>query len=396
MNAGRLPVLWLYGPGGVGKTTVAWRLFTRFSADGIPTGYVDIDQVGMCYGPPTPHNWAPEPASDPGRHRLKARTLDAVLANLYAAGARCAIVSGVVEPQRGAEVNLVPYAELTLCRLRVEPAELRNRLAVRGSQGDRPDQILREADVLDRAHPGDAVVDTTGRTVADIVDSVQTVTGWPELLALPVSPAAVIPQAAPPPDPGAVLLLCGVTAVGKSSVGWEVYRRVRAAVHRAAFVDLDQIGFRRPIPASDPGNHRLKAANLAAVWRSFRGAGATCLVAVGPVDGDESLAAYSEALPAATLTVCRLHADRERLTERIALRGRGVSPGWAIPGDELCGQPPEALAATVERASVVAEALDRAGLGNLCVDTGKRPPPDVADEILSRTGWPTIGCTECS
>jgi hypothetical protein len=66
MGDTRLPVLWLYGPAGVGKTTAAWELFTELSRDGIPTGYVDIDQLGMCYAAPTPDEWAPEPATDPG------------------------------------------------------------------------------------------------------------------------------------------------------------------------------------------------------------------------------------------------------------------------------------------------------------------------------------------
>jgi AcrR family transcriptional regulator len=44
-----LPVLWLYGPSGIGKTTVTWELFVRLVREGISTGYVDIDQLGMCY-----------------------------------------------------------------------------------------------------------------------------------------------------------------------------------------------------------------------------------------------------------------------------------------------------------------------------------------------------------
>jgi pantothenate kinase-related protein Tda10 len=44
-----LPVLWLYGPSGIGKTTVTWELFVRLFREGVSTGYVDIDQLGMCY-----------------------------------------------------------------------------------------------------------------------------------------------------------------------------------------------------------------------------------------------------------------------------------------------------------------------------------------------------------
>jgi hypothetical protein len=57
-------------------------------------------------------------------------------------------------------------------------------------------------------------------------------------------------------DPVPVLLLCGVTAVGKSTVGYEFFTRVRAGI-KAAYVDLAQIGFCQPTPADDPDNHRL-------------------------------------------------------------------------------------------------------------------------------------------
>ena len=42
---------------------------------------------------------------------------------------------------------------------------------------------------------------------------------------------------------GPVLWLCGVTGVGKSTVGYAVYRRAVSAGLMAAYVDLDQIGF---------------------------------------------------------------------------------------------------------------------------------------------------------
>src|SRR5215471_3813961 len=80
----RIPVLWLCGPSGVGKTTVAWEIYTALAGAGTPAGYVDIDQLGICF---------PEPAGDRGRHRLQARNLNAVVGAFRAAGARCVVVS---------------------------------------------------------------------------------------------------------------------------------------------------------------------------------------------------------------------------------------------------------------------------------------------------------------
>src|SRR5258708_32766104 len=48
------------------------ELFSQLTRAGIETGYVDIDQLGMCY---------PEAASDPGLHRMKAQNLGSVVAN---------------------------------------------------------------------------------------------------------------------------------------------------------------------------------------------------------------------------------------------------------------------------------------------------------------------------
>ena len=383
-----VPVLWLYGPSGVGKTTVGWALFTRLARNGVPTGYVDTDQLAMCYAAPTAQEWAPEPASDPGRYRLRARNLDAVLANFRAAGARCVVVSGVVDPARGVAAAEVPRAALTLCRLRADPADLGERLARRGGPHDRLDEVQPDADALERVDLPGVYIDTTGRDAADVLRLVRKETGgWPA----GTGPVGGTPAPAPWPavaSAGPVLWLCGPTAVGKSTVGWQVYQRVRRAGVRAAFVDLDQLGFRRPVPADDPGNHRLKAANLAAVWRTFRASGAHCLITVGPVDGPDSVHAYRAALPHATLTVCRLHAGRDQFAERVARRGRGLGPGWGIPGDELTGLPAPLLRRIAGEAAAHAAALDRTGVGDLRVDTDGRSAPDVAADILTRTGWP--------
>jgi adenylylsulfate kinase-like enzyme len=73
-----IPVLWLCGPPGVGKSTVGWAIYSQLVQSGLQTAYVDIDQLGICY---------PAPAADPGRYRMKARNLGGVVANFRAEGA---------------------------------------------------------------------------------------------------------------------------------------------------------------------------------------------------------------------------------------------------------------------------------------------------------------------
>jgi hypothetical protein len=182
-----------------------------------------------------------------------------------------------------------------------------------------------------------------------------------------------------------ILWLCGPIAVGKSTVGWEIYHRSNCSGVHTAFVDLDQIGFHRPSPANDPGNHRLKAANLAAIWPAYSAAGARRLVIVGPVNSPDAIAIYRAALPAANITVCRLHAGRRVLTERVMLRGQGQGP--QIAGDELVGQPDAVLQRAAERAIADANALDAAAIGDLRIDTDGRSVPDIAQAIANFCRW---------
>jgi hypothetical protein len=145
-------------------------------------------------------------------------------------------------------------------------------------------------------------------------------------------------------------------------------------------VDLQQIGFCRPALPADPHNHRLKAANLAAVWQTFHASGARHLVVVGHVDRPEDIRRYREALPATTLTSYLLHAGRDQLTARILLRGQGMGP--RIAGDELDGLPEAALRKIAADAAEQAEALARAGIGDVVIGTDGRDPAETASAIL--------------
>jgi hypothetical protein len=64
-----------------------------------------------------------EPASDPVRYRLKSVNLDAVAANARDAGAAGLIVGGIVDPEHGIDLSLLPNVALTAIRLRAEPDE---------------------------------------------------------------------------------------------------------------------------------------------------------------------------------------------------------------------------------------------------------------------------------
>jgi adenylylsulfate kinase-like enzyme len=371
------PVLWLCGPSGVGKTTVAWEVYSQLLDAGVHVGFADIDQLGMCF---------PEPASDPGRYRIKAQNLGAVVAGFRAAGARCVVVSGVVDPVRGAYVDNLPNLVATMCRLRADPDELTRRLIARQGDGGMVASALAEADALDASDFSDLCIDTTALSVAEVVRLVgeRITDGW----TLTEPDASDEPAVPAERADGSILWLCGSTGVGKSTVGFDLYmKHVLGSQIPGAFLDLDQIGFYHLEPTTVRVNHQMRARILADIWGIFRAGGAQCLTLVGPAEDKASIRTYAEALPATKLKVCRLHAGRDELTRRVLSRGHGGS--WAQPGDPLKGQPAAALAAVAERAATDADALERAAVGDLRVDTDAFTVGEVADAIVGQTGWPT-------
>jgi len=141
-----------------------------------------------------------------------------------------------------------------------------------------------------------------------------------------------------------------------------------------------------PAEADDPGRHRLKASNLAAIWQTYHAAGARHVVATGPVQDEAAFRCYADALPAATITLCRLHAGRAELTGRILSRGAGGS--WPQPGDPLRDQTDGYLREVADRAAAEAENLEQARFAALRIDTDGHTPAEAADLIAAATGWP--------
>ena len=391
-----VPFLWLCGPSGVGKTTLGWEIFTQLSRAGIKTAYLDLDQIALCY---------PAPPDDPVNQRLRAANLAAVWPAYRAAGAQCLIASGVVDSRDEVRrhADLLSDTRLTVCRLRAGHDELRARFLRRGWLTHMVDDTIEYADALDRSDFADLCIDTDGLAVGKIARLVRDgAGGWPGGIA-PITGATAEPPVAGPAVPPAaardgamttgapvpVLWLCGPTAVGKSTVGYQVFSQVNRARVRAAYLDLSQLGWCRPVPDDDPENHRVKAANLARIWPGLRSAGARCLVMSGAVPDRDTVRRYADALPGAALTLCRLRAGPDRLTERILRRGRGGGP--PIAGDELVGRPVKQLHRAARQAARVAEELDRREVGDLWVDTDDRSVAELADLVRAAAGgWPDL------
>jgi chloramphenicol 3-O-phosphotransferase len=170
-------IIWLCGPAAVGKSTVAWQVFSALLQDEAVTGYLDLRQLGFLGGP-----------AATAEHALQAVNVAAVWDLFGRAGATHLVLSGAVQTQ--AQVQLyraaMPAAHVTLYRLRASKETLARRTRARaGGSGPRlaGDQLVNEPnEVVDKAVSrawleqqqldgtaiGDVVLDTYGVTAVDV------------------------------------------------------------------------------------------------------------------------------------------------------------------------------------------------------------------------------------
>ncbi|GAA4011263.1 hypothetical protein GCM10022247_37020 [Allokutzneria multivorans] len=336
-----MPVLWVTGAPGTGKSTTGWGLFTRIAEQGGSVAYVDIDQLGLI-GPP------PGGGGD-ASHAIKAANVARVLDTLRQRGVRQVIVSGIVDTSRDVALD-----DLTLVCLRCDREDLRRRFLGRGSPEALLEELFELAEQFDRLPNR---LDTTGRSPDDAVTAL-----LPHCV---VAPGSVQPLTIPQAPPARVVVVTGATAVGKSTAAWGALNTLWDKGCKTAYIDTAQFGFVHPGP--DPV---LAAAAMATMWEGYREAGAETLIIVTRELTPELRGVFGE------LTTVRLDADAQTLAERVRRRADGEAP--LLAGDELRGAPTAVQLQVAARAAAEAERRPEA---DLVLDTKGQTASETAAEL---------------
>ncbi|WP_449351409.1 hypothetical protein [Streptomyces shaanxiensis] len=174
-------------------------------------------------------------------------------------------------------------------------------------------------------------------------------------------------------DHAEVLLVGGRAGVGKTTVGWEVSARLRAAGVAHAVIDGDFMGQVHPAPEGDPHRAAIGERNLTAVWGNYAELGYRRLVYVNTVSVlDEATGMFRRAM-GDTVRIARVLLTATDETAEARLRGREL-------GSELDSE----VRGGVRKARMLDE---RAPVGTLRVVTDGRTVTDIADEVVAATGW---------
>ncbi|CAM5718234.1 AAA family ATPase [Streptomyces canus] len=174
-------------------------------------------------------------------------------------------------------------------------------------------------------------------------------------------------------DHAEVLLLGGRAGVGKTTVGWEVSARLRAARVAHAVIDGDFMGQVHPAPEGDPHRAAVAERNLTAVWGNYAELGYRRLVYTNTVSVlEESTGVFRRAMGDGVRIVRVLLTASDETTER------------RLAGRELGSELEQELRGSARKARMLDE---RAPAGTLRVGTDGRTVIDIAAEVTAATGW---------
>lgn len=170
-----------------------------------------------------------------------------------------------------------------------------------------------------------------------------------------------------------VLLIGGRAGAGKSSVGWEVSARLRAASVAHAIIEGDFMGQVHPAPEGDPDRSQIVERNLTAVWANYAELGHHRLIYTNTLSVMPGMTGMCQRAMGADVRIIRvlLSASDRTAEERLTERERG---------SEL----EHALRSSARKALLLDE---RAPADTLRVASDGRSVVDIAREVLAVTGW---------
>ena len=166
-----------------------------------------------------------------------------------------------------------------------------------------------------------------------------------------------------------VLLLTGAVGVGKSTVAYEVRLRLLREDVGHVLID-DEFALLHPPAPGDPRAEGIRGRALAALWAVYADAGIDRLVLSRVIESDRDLDQVRAALPDAAIRVFWLVAPLETIAERIRSKGVPTARDWCLG-----------------RSAGLLQTWDAHPLNAEIVDTDGREVTDIADEIVTRSGW---------
>ncbi|MFF4948012.1 hypothetical protein ACWC2K_29220 [Streptomyces chattanoogensis] len=170
-----------------------------------------------------------------------------------------------------------------------------------------------------------------------------------------------------------VLLIGGRAGVGKTTVGWEVSARLRAAAVPHCVIEGDYLGQAHPAPEGDPHRSKLTERNLTAVWSNFAELGYRRLIYTNTVS----------VLPESAGIFQRAMGSDVRIV-RVLLTASDVTAGARLTGRELGSELEHELRSSARKARLLDE---QAPADTVRVATDGRSVVDIAVEVAAATGW---------
>ncbi|MEU6814131.1 AAA family ATPase [Streptomyces sp. NPDC046860] len=174
-------------------------------------------------------------------------------------------------------------------------------------------------------------------------------------------------------DQAEVPLLSGRPGVGKTTVGWEVSARLRAAEVAHCVIEGDFMAQAHPAPEGDPRRTKITERNLTALWSNYAELGYRRLIYTHTVSVlPENEGIFQRAM-GAEVRIVRVVLTASDTTVRARLTGREQ-------GSELQHE--------MESSARKARLLDeRMPLDAVRVRTDGRSVVDIAREVADATGW---------